>query len=227
MRRNPALTSAVIHPPRRTRCPHRPLAAAALAALGLALTACGTEKADAGGPRSTPSGTASDTAQARPGTAEIQSRIEQRCPPSGPAEAPAAGPSAKTLPSGSAETLPGDAVEPIAPTSRPEVELNARDWCASALHEEHIAQGLWKLADPTPVKVRRILNDLGYPDDRIHGLKQSGPATRFFLDLRDRGGRLCLDGSAAGEETLVDKCVAPATGPFTPPAREEEASDSR
>ncbi|QES52060.1 hypothetical protein DEJ50_01070 [Streptomyces venezuelae] len=93
--------------------------------------------------------------------------------------------------------------------------MGARDWCASARHEERIAQALWNLADPTPAKVRKILNDLGYIDERIHELKQSGASTRFLLDLRSNGGRLCLDGSAAGEETVVDKCVAPATGAFT------------
>ncbi|MER5604378.1 hypothetical protein [Streptomyces sp. NPDC002265] len=92
--------------------------------------------------------------------------------------------------------------------------MNARDWCAGNLHEERIARALWDLADPTPAKVRAILNGLGYIDGRIHGLEQSDTTTRFFLDLRDQGGRLCLDGSAAGEETVVDKCVAPATGPF-------------
>ncbi|PKT71325.1 hypothetical protein CW362_19615 [Streptomyces populi] len=92
--------------------------------------------------------------------------------------------------------------------------MNARDWCASNLHEERVTQALWDLEDPTPAKVRAALNGLGYIDERIHGLERSGTATRFFLDLRERGGRLCLDGSAAGEETVVDKCVAPATGPF-------------
>ncbi|WP_245727531.1 hypothetical protein [Streptomyces vietnamensis] len=107
-------------------------------------------------------------------------------------------------------------VVPITPTAGPEVELNARDWCAGNLHEERIAGALWDLTDPTPTKVRTILNDLGYVDERIHDLKQSGATTRFFLDLREKGGRLCLEGSAAGEETVVDKCVAPATGRFTP-----------
>ncbi|KOG06837.1 hypothetical protein ADK34_41515 [Streptomyces viridochromogenes] len=101
------------------------------------------------------------------------------------------------------------------------MELNARDWCAGALHEQRIAEALLDLVDPTPTKVRAILNDLGYVDERIHDLKQSGATTRFFLDLREKGGRLCLDGSAAGEETVVDKCVAPATGPFTPGDRNQ------
>ncbi|MFM9451388.1 hypothetical protein [Streptomyces europaeiscabiei] len=101
------------------------------------------------------------------------------------------------------------------------MELNARDWCAGNHHELRITQALWDLADPTPTKVRTVLNDLGYIDERIHDLKQSGTTTRFSLDLRDQGGRLCLDGSVAGEETVVEKCVAPATGPFTPGDRKE------
>ncbi|MFD4373805.1 hypothetical protein [Streptomyces sp. NPDC058486] len=114
-----------------------------------------------------------------------------------------------------------DIVEPVEPTAGPEVELNGRDWCASNLHEQRIAEALWNVGDPTPTKVRAILNDLGYVDERIHDLKQSGTTTKFFLDLREKGGQLCLDGTAAGDETVVDKCVAPATGPFTPEGRKQ------
>ncbi|MGW1267717.1 hypothetical protein [Streptomyces sp. NPDC002491] len=187
------------------------LAWAALATL--ALTACGAEKPDAD--RSP--GSRADSAGAQQGVAftEMLQQIARQCPASAPPQAPPSGP-AHTSPSG--ERPPSD-VEPIAPTAGPEVELNARDWCASNLHEQRIAQALWNLAEPTPAKVRKILNDLGYIDERIHDLKQSGTATRFLLDLRDRGGRLCLDGSAAGEQTVVDKCVAPVTGPFTPEER--------
>ncbi|MDT9700863.1 hypothetical protein [Streptomyces sp. P17] len=39
---------------------------------------------------------------------------------------------------------------------------------------------------------------------------------RFLLDLRINGGRLCLEGSAAGDKTIADKCVAPKTGPLAP-----------
>jgi hypothetical protein len=203
MSRTPALTGAVTRFPRR---PRHTLVMTAFAAL--ALSACGTEKTIAGGLQSEPA----DTAEARPSLTEILDRIEQSCPPSAPPEPPPSGP-ALPLPPGAVETPPD--VEPIAPTAGPEVELNARDWCASNLHEERIAQALWDLADPAPVKVRQILNDLGYVDERIHDLKQSGTTTRFFLDLRDKGGRLCLEGSAAGEQTVVDKCVAPVSGPFT------------
>ncbi|MGW1544067.1 hypothetical protein ACWCPM_28150 [Streptomyces sp. NPDC002309] len=203
----------------------------ALVALpALALGACGTEKTGAGGPQSSPA----DIAEARPSAAftEMLSKVAQQCPSSASPEAPPTGP-AQALPSGetpptspaewlpSGETPPSDAIEPIAPTAGPEVELNARDWCASHHHELRITQALWDLVDPNPTKVRTILNGLGYIDERIHDLKQSGTTTRFFLDLRDQGGRLCLDGSAAGEATVVDKRVAPATGPFTHGARKE------
>ncbi|MFF3327561.1 hypothetical protein [Streptomyces sp. NPDC002889] len=209
MRRTSALTSTVARSPRR---PWHTLAITALAAVALA--ACGTEKTSAGGLQSKPA----DTAEARPSLTEILDKVEESCPPSAPPEAPPTGP-AKTLPPG--VTPPSNPIEPIAPTAGPEVELNARDWCASNLHEERIAQALWDLMDPTPAKVRTILNDLGYVDERIHDLKQSGATTRFFLDLRDKGGRLCLEGSAAGEKTVVDKCVAPVSGPFTPGKRNQ------
>ncbi|CAM5287716.1 hypothetical protein [Streptomyces hirsutus] len=209
--RTPVSTSAVACSPRRLRLT---LAIAALTTL--ALTACGTEKAGADGPQSKHV----DTVGARPSAAftEMLNKVAQSCPPSAAPEAPPTGP-AETLPPGTVKTPPSDAIEPIAPTAGPEVELNARDWCAGVHHEQRIAQALWDLADPTPTKVRTILNDLGYINERIHGLKQSGTTTRFFLDLRDRGGRLCLDGSAVGEQTVVEMCVAPATGPFTPEKR--------
>ncbi|MGW7649540.1 hypothetical protein [Streptomyces bobili] len=203
MRRTPALTATV------TRLSHRPrhtLVMTSFAALVLA--ACGTEKTSPGGLQSEPA----DTVEARSNLTEILDRVEQSCPPSAAPEPPPSGP-ALSLPPGAVEVPPD--VEPIAPTAGPEVELNARDWCASNLHEERIVQALWDLADPSPAKVKTILNDLGYVDERIHDLKLSGATTRFFLDLREKGGRLCLEGSAASKETVIDKCVAPASGPFT------------
>jgi hypothetical protein len=65
------------------------------------------------------------------------------------------------------------------------------------------------------------LNGLGCNDERIHDLKQSGATTHFFADLRVKGGRLCVEGSAAGEETPVKACVATETGPFTPSKRKQ------
>ncbi|MFI6862226.1 hypothetical protein ACIBKZ_20380 [Streptomyces sp. NPDC050421] len=91
----------------------------------------------------------------------------------------------------------------------------------SARHQEHIAQALLKVAEPTPAKVRRTLNSLGYPDERIHGLKQDGKSTRFHLDLRENGGKLCEAGLAAGETTEVYTCAALAAGPFTVKTEEQ------
>ncbi|GJF33449.1 hypothetical protein KNE206_61490 [Kitasatospora sp. NE20-6] len=203
MTRRPALPGTV------ARFPFRPLTTVAMTALAaLSLAACGTGTAGPAGPASTPAGAVG----AGPGLTEVLGMVEQSCPPSAPPQGPPAGP-AHTLPPGVG--VPPD-VEPLAPTAGPEAELNARDWCAASLHEERIAQALGDLTDPTPGKVRTILNHLGYTDDRIHDLKQSGASTRFFLDLRDNGGRLCLEGSAAAKDTVVDKCVAPPSGPFTP-----------
>ncbi|WP_406727304.1 hypothetical protein WJ438_25465 [Streptomyces sp. GD-15H] len=92
--------------------------------------------------------------------------------------------------------------------------MNDRDWCASVQHEQRIIQALQEVSEPTPAKVRKTLNSLGYIDERIHGLKQDGKTTRFYLDLRESGGRLCEAGLAAGEETDVTVCTVPATGAF-------------
>ncbi|MEV6765981.1 hypothetical protein AB0N16_36180 [Streptomyces sp. NPDC051105] len=213
MRRIATLTSMFA---RSSRRPQLALVTTALACM--ALGACGTEKTNAVGEQTQ----RADAVGGQPDAAftAMLHKIAQSCPPSAPPEAPPSGP-AKTLPSDGVETPPSDAIEPIAPTAGPEVELNARDWCASNLHEQRITQALRNLLEPTPTKVRAILNDLGYVDERIHDLKRSGATTRFFLDLRDKGGRLCVEGLAAGEETVVDKCVAPATGPFTPGERKQ------
>lgn len=212
MRRIPGSTSMFA---RSSRRPRLTLAVTALAVLSLG--ACGTVKRTTGGEQAVRA-EAVGSQQSGPALAEIQEYIEQSCPPPGaPPVAPPSSPPA--APPGAEPAV--DTVVPIAPTAGPEVELNGRDWCASNLHEERIAGALWDLADPTPTKVRAILNDLGYVDGRIHDLKQSGATTRFLLDLREKGGRLCLEGSAAGEETVVDKCVAPATGPFTPGDRKQ------
>lgn len=214
MRRTHALTGIVAN-----RRPWLVLAATALAAVSLA--ACGTEKTSAAGSQSEPaesvgpeSARSAQRAQASAGTDQQASftamlnQIAQSCP--------SGAPPAKALPTDDPAT---EALEaPGAPTG-PEAELDARDWCASALHEERITQALWDLAAPTPAKVRRILHDLGYIDDRIHDLKQSGATTRFFVDLRVKGGQLCVEGSAAGERTMIEACVAPETGPFRPPER--------
>ncbi|MFF1685826.1 MULTISPECIES: hypothetical protein [unclassified Streptomyces] len=111
------------------------------------------------------------------------------------------------------ETPPADPIAPGAPTG-PEAELNDRDWCASVQHEQRIVQALQTVSEPTPAQVRKTLNELGYIDERIHNLKQDGKVTRFYLDLREKGGHLCEEGLAAGEATEISACVAPADGPF-------------
>ncbi|MFB7452747.1 hypothetical protein [Streptomyces sp. NPDC056194] len=206
MRRIPASTGLFALSSRR---PGLTLAITAFAVL--ALGACGTVKTTTGEEQAVRA-EAVESRRPAPTLAEIQEYIEQSCPP--PGAPPVAPPTPAPAPPGAEPRA--DAVVPVAPTAGPEVELNARDWCAGSHHEQRIAEALLDLADPTPTKVRKILHDLGYADERIHDLKQSGATTRFFLDLREKGGRLCLAGSAAGEETIVDKCVAPATGPFTP-----------
>ncbi|MGC4974153.1 hypothetical protein ACLQ2D_14760 [Streptomyces sp. DT199] len=213
MRRSSGLVSTAAHTLRRTGMT---LVTAVVATVGLA--ACGTESAGTDAGVNSPAGGVKD----RPGTAfsKMLDEVAETCPADGPPQAPPTGP-ANSVPPGAQETPPSDAVEPIAPTAGPEVELNARDWCAGHLHEERVTQALWDLKNPSPADVRSILNDLGYIDERIHGLRKSGTATRFSLDLRDRGGRLCMAGSAAGARTVVDMCVAPATGPFKPGRRKQ------
>ncbi|MEU5719086.1 hypothetical protein AB0G71_25610 [Streptomyces sp. NPDC020403] len=212
MRRIPASTRTF------TRSSGRPRLTLALTALAvLALGGCGTMKTTAG-EEQVVRAQAVESQQPDPPLAEIQEYIERSCPP--PGAPPVAQPSTPPAAPPGVEP-PLDTVVPISPTAGPEVELDGRDWCASHLHEERIAQALWDLADPTPTKVKTILNNLGYVDERIYDLEQSGATTRFFLDLREKGGRLCLEGSAAGEATVVETCVAPASGPFTPGGQEQ------
>lgn len=113
-------------------------------------------------------------------------------------------------PRGDAPDRPDRAGSPTGP----EAELNARDRCVSGHHEQRVIEALQTVAGPTPAKVRETLNGLGYTDDLIHSLKQDGETTRFYLDLRESGGRLCESGLAAGRSSDVTPCVAAATGPF-------------
>lgn len=195
----------------------RTLAVTALAAAALA--ACGTEQPDSRGEP----GASVDAVSAGKDAAfdAMLDEVARECPPPGAKrESPAApegeAPSApvEAPPGATVEPPPGGAVEPIAPTAGPEAELNARDWCAGVRHEQRVAEAVLQLKHPDPAQVRKTLNGLGYIDERIHGLKQSGTVTTFVIDLRDKGGRLCLDGTAHGELTEVEACVAPAEGPF-------------
>ncbi|WP_318212836.1 hypothetical protein [Streptomyces sp. SJL17-1] len=214
MKRTQATTRAVDPAARRRG---RTLAVTALAALTLA--ACGSGQPDPQGER----GTSADAASARNDAAFIKmlDEVARECPPRGtkrgspgtpegePPTAPVEPPPGTTV-----EPPPGGAVEPVAPTAGPEVELDAHDWCAGVQHEQRVAEAVLQLKQPDPAQVRKVLNGLGYIDERIHGLKRSGAVTKFAIDLRHKGGRLCLDGTANGELTEVDACAAPTDGPF-------------
>ncbi|UCA48953.1 hypothetical protein LEL86_06530 [Streptomyces sp. WA6-1-16] len=198
----------------------RLLAAAAITvATALALTACGTEEKD-GGRQTGSAGSSAASQQPSPeqgATQALFDRLEKACPeagvnsrrPTGAGKPDTADP--ETIAPG--ETPPADPIEPAFPTG-PEAELDDRDRCVSAHHEQRVIAALQKVADPTPAKVRKTLNGLGYTDERIHHLKQDGKKTRFHLDLREGGGRLCESGLAAGAVSDVVPCVAVAEGPF-------------
>ncbi|MFE7790663.1 hypothetical protein [Streptomyces sp. NPDC057460] len=203
----------------------RPLGALTATVLAaLALAGCGSEGRSDGGSQSRPGssvGAKESATSSGPKQATFMAMLDKVAQPCsatkktgpGPVDKPPVSPEAKES-LGLGETPPAGPIEPGAPTG-PEAELNDRDWCASVQHEQRIVQALQSVSEPTPAKVRKTLNDLGYIDVRIHDLKQDGKVTRFYLDLREKGGRLCEEGLAAGEETDISACVAPADGPFT------------
>ncbi|MFE3070849.1 hypothetical protein [Streptomyces sp. NPDC059247] len=190
--------------------PGRTLTVAVLAALALA--GCGGQ--DGPGPRSEHEARVTSSSADQAAFAAMLDTVARPCPPPGtaPGAPKPAGPQQQRLAPGG--TPPTDPVEPGAPTG-PETVLNARDWCAGVQHEQRVVETLQAVAKPTPANVRKALNSLGYIDEHIHGLIQDGATTRFHLDLRESGGRLCEAGTAAGEATEMTPCVAPATGAFT------------
>ncbi|MET9389544.1 hypothetical protein ABZY20_03870 [Streptomyces sp. NPDC006624] len=208
---------------------HR-LALAAVALGALALTGCGSDGSGGGGTQSEPGRSAEVSATTPTGEQAafeaMLDKVAQPCSttdeaPSGPGDQAPSGPGdeSPTGPAGEqslapGETPPDEPIEPGAP-SEPAPQLSDRDRCASVQHEQRIIEALQSVPDPTPAKVRKSLNGLGYIDERIHGLKQDGRTTRFHLDLREKGGRLCEAGVAAGQQTDVTPCVAPAAGAFT------------
>ncbi|MFJ3797352.1 hypothetical protein ACIPSJ_13750 [Streptomyces sp. NPDC090088] len=190
----------------------RVIVAAALAAL--ALTGCGGNGLS--GNASSDSGSATRSTPEQAAFAAMLDKVARPCSSttesaSGPTEEEPTGPEGGEQTLAPGETPPAEPIEPGAPT---EAQLSDRDRCASVQHEQRIIQALQAVPDPTPAKVRKSLNGLGYIDERIHGLQQDGKVTRFYLDLREKGGRLCEAGTAAGEETDVTPCTAPATGSF-------------
>ncbi|MEU5033700.1 hypothetical protein AB0G48_06060 [Streptomyces rubiginosohelvolus] len=195
----------------------RVLVAAAL--IALALAGCGTEQSG-GGRQSGTAGSSTVSQQPSPeqrAARALFDRFEKACPEPGvnsrrPPGASKPDPEEqKTIAAG--EMPPADPIEPAYPTG-PESELDDRERCMSGHHEQRIIAELQMLADPNPTKVRAILNGLGYTDERIHHLTQDGRRTRFHIDLREDGGRLCASGLAAGAVSDVVPCVAAAEGPF-------------
>ncbi|MDT9682291.1 hypothetical protein RND61_09410 [Streptomyces sp. TRM76323] len=208
-----------IHGPiRQFTRPGRALAVGVLASL--TLVGCGTDQLGNDGAQDGPDASTDSKAGVtslsadQASFAKMLDRVAQPCPPPGgpPVAAKPASPQGKqSLAPG--ETPPTDPIEPgVLPG--PESVLNARDWCASVQHEQRIIEALQMVSSPTPANVRKALNSLGYIDEHIHELTQDGKTTRFYLDLRENGGRLCEAGTAAGETTDVSPCVAPATGAF-------------
>ncbi|MFD3535437.1 hypothetical protein [Streptomyces sp. NPDC058664] len=199
------------------------LATAALTALtALAFTGCGSEPGG-GGPRSDPA--RSIAPKERPAQPSPEQKAFAAMPDTYAKECPAADgvpPTPPGKPSGPdparslapGETPPDEPVEP-GPPPGPAAEWDLHEWCTSVHHEQRIIEALQKVADSTSATVRKTLNRLGYIDEHIHGLEQDGRTTRFHLDLRENGSRLCETGVAAGEDTDVGPCVARATGAFT------------
>ncbi|MGW4780845.1 hypothetical protein ACWEPA_29855 [Streptomyces filamentosus] len=200
----------------------RPVLALAAAALAsLALVGCGEQGGT--GPATVSAGNAATSAAPTsaapttpPGQAAYEAmlaKVAQTCPP--PGEKPAAPPSPAAPPKGEQSVAPDGSVPSQPVLDGPETELDTREWCVSVQHEQRVLEVLQKVAKPTPATVRKALNGLGYIDAHIHDLAQDGAVVSFRLDLRESGGRLCETGTAAGEESDIDPCLASATGPFT------------
>ncbi|WP_158778718.1 hypothetical protein [Streptomyces cellulosae] len=226
---NPALIGTVVRSPRR---PRLSFAVAALATLALA--ACGSEETSAGGLHNKAADTVrahtittSPSADQQVAFMDMLDTIAQPCFPDSPSQQEPTPPGEKP-PTTPVEMLPIDKTPPASPPAASgspatpqKVELGATEKCAGRLHAERITKALSGMTDPTPAKVRQILNDLGYIDERIHDLMKSGPTTRFFIDLRFMGGSLSLDGSVTGTKAVIEAFGTPETGPFTSVKRKQ------
>ncbi|WP_326757943.1 hypothetical protein OHB35_04725 [Streptomyces phaeochromogenes] len=207
---------------------------AALCALALTLTACGSERAAGKAPKAgtddrveagstaTAPATAFSTDSSDPESSEpdflpfmeLLLSITEPClkfepteePPTEPPEEPdPTAPPLTPLP----EPLPPDATpppgEPIDPDdAKKEVELSPVEKCDARIHSRRIAKALKGTPDPTPAQVKDVLHDLGYIDLRIHGPQRSGEGVEFTLDLRLLGGELCLFAKVTGTRTVTD-----------------------
>ncbi|WP_234048064.1 hypothetical protein [Streptomyces liliifuscus] len=207
---------------------------AAVCALALTLTACGSERAagkdpkagtedrvEAGGTSTAPSAV-SPTDSSDPESSDpdflafmkLLVSITEPCsrfepteePPTEPPEEPdPAEPPLTPLP----EPLPPDGTPPPVEPRDPEgagkeVELSPVEKCDARVHSRRIAKALKGTTDPTPGQVKDVLRGLGYIDLRIHGPQRSGESVEFTLDLRLLGGELCLSGKVTGTRTITD-----------------------
>ncbi|MBB5932237.1 hypothetical protein [Streptomyces echinatus] len=198
--------------------------AAALAVVALA--ACGSGR---GGERQRNTVHAVDARAAVPGPGpdaqvafmEMLERVGAPCVPDAPAvtetDVPDPAERPPTRPSGPLpvdEKPPTDVPSPTAAPERP--TLNGVEACEGRAHGERVLRALTGLNRPTATQVRRKLNELGYTDFRVHGLKARRGVVRFWLDLRVMGGQLALEGTVAGKETTVKAFAHPAEGVFRP-----------
>ncbi|MFI6275009.1 hypothetical protein [Streptomyces sp. NPDC050988] len=207
---------------------------AALCALALTLTACGSERAAGKDPKdgtddrveagstATAPATVFPTDSSDPESSdpdflafmELLVSITEPCLKYEPTEEPPTEPPEEPDPTEQPvtplpEPLPPDAtpppVEPRDPDdARKEVELSAVEKCDARVHSRRIAKALKDTPDPTPGQVRDVLRGLGYVDQRIHGPQRSGESVEFTLDLRLLGGELCLSGKVTGTRTVTD-----------------------
>ncbi|MFE2040632.1 hypothetical protein ACFXAZ_06790 [Streptomyces sp. NPDC059477] len=227
-----------LHPPSTVTPAQRRrlwLTPALLAVAALALTACGTERTNAGASRDRPA----DAADARPVSVppspdqevafvRMLDTVARPCFPDTPPEHEAsADEEAERPPTAPVEALPIDTAPPAGAGPAPgesaaphDTELSAVEKCVGRLHAERITQALGEVKEPAPAEVREILNQLGYIDQRIHGLKESGTGSQFILDLRFMGSGLCLEASVNGTETTIEPFGSPETGAIPTAGRE-------
>ncbi|MFE0421826.1 hypothetical protein [Streptomyces sp. NPDC058953] len=235
--------AAIGHSPRTSRRSRLALAGTAVAVV-LALTACGTDKANANG-EDAPTGTArtQNQAQNQPAAApaaaaqeetpdddagdsqvslaflEMIVQVAEPCYPD-----PVPPVSEEVLPPG--EEPPADLGAPPVDDAEPRPErvegieppseLSAEETCAGKRHGERISKALAGKST-APDQVRKVLNGLNYDNPAIHGLKRTGSTTHFAIDLRFMGSSLALKATTTAKGTVVEPVWAKEVGPFILP----------
>ncbi|MGW0839020.1 hypothetical protein ACWD26_02460 [Streptomyces sp. NPDC002787] len=143
-----------------------------------------------------------------PPPTDWEEESESAAPPADPpVEPPAEVPSDLPLPE---EPLPtSESGEPRSADEK--VELTSLEKCEASIHTERITKAFEETADPTPERVGDGLRDLGYIDESVQGLRDSGDGVRFLLDLRVMGGQLCLAGDVTATRTVIEPFGAQAS----------------